>query len=225
MLYASAENLGKYKNAHLDDDRIAQNRHRYFFENYVGECYFPDVHIAPINNGGLVNIIGYVAMKLYPDFKFKEPRELLEGVAFANFGKFSIRLENGKKNIDYAGNYNKLSQSIEYVKADLRILKPEILIIPKTIFQHSEIKKLFKDEFPDIKIIPIFQIHHFNINGKNRLGTYDKKDESLLGVLNEWQENFCRGIKGKTKENFYRFYTYLDEQIEKIKQNDHSLQM
>lgn len=217
LLYASAENLGDYKGGWLDNNDFAKNRHRLWFDKYSDNHFFPDVHIAPMNKGGLVNIIGYVSMKLYPDFKFDTPKELLEGVAFANFGKFSISVEKGEKNIDYAGDYHKLKKSIEYIKSDLEILKPDILIIPETIFKHNRIKKLLSIEFPGIKIIPIYQIHHFNINGENRLKKYKKKDKADLGILVNWQKKFGKGLKGKTNENFYSFYTFLDKQIEKIK--------
>lgn len=216
LLYASAENLGDYRGGWLDDNNLAKNRHRFWFEQHSGNRFFPDVHIEPINNGGLVNIIGYVVMKLYPDFKFNSPQELLEGVSFANFGKFSISREKGEKNIDYAGDYHKLSKSLEYINSDLKILKPKVLILPETIYNHNRIKKLLKSQFPEIKIIPIYQIHHFNINSKNRLRKFEKKDKSKLGVLVEWQKKFGKSLKGITNENFYSFYTYLDKQIEKM---------
>jgi len=213
FLYASAENLANYC-GWLDENKIASNRHRTWFEEKSDNCFFPKVHINPLNNGGLVNIVGYVAMKLSPDFQFKTPRELLEGVAFANFGKFSISDDRNNKNIDYAGNYKKLSDSIEYIKADLVFLKPKVVIIPDTIYKHPRIKAFFQSLFPEIKIIPIYQIHHFNINGKNRLKKYKKKDNNEIGILAEWQKEFGKGLTGKTNENFYSFYTYLDYKIE-----------
>jgi hypothetical protein len=217
LLYASAENLGDYDGGWLDDNELAKNRHRFWFDNYSDNRFFPDVHIAPINKGGLVNILGYVSMKLYPDFKFDTPKELLEGVAFANFGKFSISVKKEENNIDYAGDYQKLLESIEYIKTDLNILNPEILIIPESIYSHPRIGKLISTDFPEIKVIPIYQIHHFNINGKNRLKQYKKKAKSDLGILVDWQNKFGKGLKGKTNENFYSYYTFLDKQIEKIK--------
>jgi len=219
LLYASAENLGDYNGGWLDDNDVARNRHRLWFDKYSENRFFPDVHIAPMDKGGLVNIIGYVSMKLFPDFKFDNPKELLEGVAFANFGKFSISVGKGEKNIDYANDCNKLLKSIEYVKSDLKNLKPTVLIIPETIFKHNRIRKLLSSEFPEIRIIPIYQIHHFNINGKSRLKQYRKKAKSDLGILVDWQGKFGKGLKGKTNENFYSFYTFLDKQLEKINKN------
>ena len=140
---------------------------------------------------------------------------MLENVAFANFGKFSIK-GNGKENIDYANDYCKLENSLEYVKADLEILKPDIIIIPSTIYNHSKIKRIFKNQYPKSKIIPIYQIHHFNINRKDRVKRFEKKDKSLLGVLTEWQKYFGKGLTGITNDNFFSFYTYLDKIIEEM---------
>ena len=140
-------------------------------------------------------------------------------MAVANFGKFSISVENGEKNIDYAKDCNKLLKSIEYVRADLKILKPDILIIPETIIKHNKIRNIIQTEFPDVNIISIYQIHHFNINGKNRLKKYKKKSKSELGILVDWQKKFGKGLKGKTNENFYSFYTFLDEKMKNINKN------
>jgi hypothetical protein len=210
LLYASAENLTGY-DGKLDNDKMAINRHRFFFDQSDdSKFFFPNVHIAPITNGGLVNIVGYVAMKTALSFKFNSPRELLEGVAFANFGKFSI--ESGK-NIDYASDLKKLSKSLYYIEADLTILKPKMIIIPRKIFNHKTIKQLIKKLLPETKVVPIYQIHHFNINGASRLKKYEKKDKNELGILAEWQEHFRNGLTGRTNENFYSFYTYLDRKL------------
>ena len=172
--------------------------------------------LEPMNNGGLVNIIGYVAMKTFPDFKFTDPKELLEGVSFANFGKFSIRVKKGENNEDYAGVISKLERSLEYIKADIDILRPELLIMINTIYKHSIISKLLKNKYPEIKVIPIYQIHHFNINRNDRLKRFEKKDKNKVGILADWQKEFGNGLTGKTNENFFSFYTYLDDIIDKM---------
>ena len=213
LLYASAENLKDY-DGWIDDDELAINRHRFWYDQSLDDHFFPKVHIEPMNNGGLVNIIGYVAMKIFPDFKFNTPKELLEGVSFANFGKFSIRVKEGEKNTDYANDFSKLEKSLEYIKADLDILKPKFIIMPNTIYRHSKIEKFLKNQFPEIKVIAIYQIHHFNINGKNRLKRFEKKDKNKIGILSDWQKYFGGSLTGKTEENFYSFYTYLDKIIQ-----------
>jgi hypothetical protein len=219
LLYASAENLTKNDGSlDLGEKKASEcehvlNRHRAYFEKPA--VLFPNVHIQPLTDGGLVNVIGYVAMKLCPDFHFRTPRELLEGVAFANFGKFTIENGSKKKNADYANDYVKLSASCDYIQADLEILAPEILIMPKAIYGHKRIKECIGALLPNVKVIPIFQISHYNINRKDRIKKFSKKEGSKLPVLNDWHGEFGGILKGKTRENFYSFYTYLDEVMKK----------
>ena len=213
LLYASAENLVHY-HGYLDDDKLAVNRYRSDFDNSNRDKFFPDVHIQPINDGGLVNILGYVAMKLIPDFKFNTPRELLEGTSFANFGKFSIG--GLSKNKDYASDKRKVEQSLEYIRADLSVLQPKLLIMPSTIHNHANVKNMLRNEYPQIKVITIYQISHFNIDAKNRLGRFPQKAKKELGILADWQDHFGGGLTGKRRDNFLSFYTYLDDKIENI---------
>ena len=93
LLYASAENLGDYKGCWLDNNDVAKNRHRLWLDKHSDNCFFPDVHIAPMNKGGLVNIIGYVSMKLYPDFylKFEDLLENNAVVLLDNVVKFKSK--------------------------------------------------------------------------------------------------------------------------------------
>lgn len=213
LLYASAENLRGY-GGYLDNDVDAIDRHRLYFEKSISkDIFFPDVHIEPMNSGALVNVIGYVSKKLCPSFDFNTPRQLLEGVAFANFGKFSIEVKNRENNIDYAKSSEKLLESNKYIKADLDILKPNILIIPYKIYEHNEIKLLIQNHCPKIKVLPIYQIHHFTIDHKDRVKSYPKMGKDKLGILSEWHTKLFKGSKGDRKENFYSFYSYLDTML------------
>ena len=138
LVYASAENLTYYNSyqEYLDNNQFAFIRSKYFFDKK--NSFFPYVHIEPVNNGSLVLVTGYILNKL-KNIHFSSPIDLADKVAFANFGKFSI--ETKGKNVDYAKNYSFLEPSIPYVKKDLEILKPNIVIIPKTIYNHKPIKK------------------------------------------------------------------------------------
>jgi len=215
LLYASAENLAQYCKQsnplpHLDNDSIAINRHRYCFENYSQGRFFPHLHLGPVNNGSLVVITAYLMMHLL-GLEFNNPSELLEHIAVANFGKFSIASQ--ERNIDYAGSIDKLSFSFEYVKADLTILRPRIIIIPKTIFNHKEVKELiFSTCHNPPLIIPIYQINPTTIN--TRITRFPKKEKAELPAwLVQWHESLPQhgNITGKIKENFYSVYSYLDQ--------------
>jgi hypothetical protein len=221
LLYASVENLNYYtssKNSKIkyewiEDNEIAINRHRYCFTRCSENSFFPNVHIEPVNNGALILIVAYLIEKKIKDIQYSTPYDLVESLSIANFGKFSI--QTTKNNNDYAGNYNKLSKSFEYVKSDLETLKPNIIIMPKKIIEHNKIIELIKDILPNSLIIPIYQITPTTINTlihKN----YPQKDKTNLGKLNEWHKNLGGKIKGKIIENYYSIYSYLDVVLDEI---------
>lgn len=83
------------------------NRHRAAFDywddwnklgNGTSERFFPYVHLGPMETGCLATAAYYIMQRLYAhhgmDFdKSMQPREFLETIAFANFGKYSIETE------------------------------------------------------------------------------------------------------------------------------------
>lgn len=214
LLYASAENLNYYysdknKDKILDNNDFAINRHRENFDKSK-EQFFPNVHILPIDNGALVVITFYILKYLENHFNYYKPIELLEDISCGNFGKFSIET-NGKKNIDYANNIDKLSYSFEYVEADLKILQPKFLIMPYTIYKHIRVQQVIKNNTNDCNKNLIYQITPTTIN--RHIKKYPKKQAQEIGVLDKWHQEITGRITGKTKENFYSIYTYLDREV------------
>ena len=214
LIYASAENLTYLNNNRENNDLFivddkAMNRHRDHFEQTKDCEYFPNVHCQPISDGRLTLAAAYICKKLKIEAYYETPKDFLECVSFANFGKFSIQSkENEKKNIDYARNVEKLSASFEYVKADLSILNPKYIIMPKTIFQHEKVGDLLKTYSKQADINPIYQINVGVINRTiNR--KYDKKSFSELDFnLQNWYNSFK--WPDKSKENYRSVFTYLD---------------
>ena len=138
LSYASAENLSYAYDENLqpNDSEIHQldnkqfNRARYFYGHYKG--YFPFVHIEPFNNGSQLFITRHILTKLgYVDKFSNTPYDFIEQISVANPGKFSIAKKPSK---DYASDKNRMVYSIDYIKEDLINLKPEIIILPKTVF-------------------------------------------------------------------------------------------
>lgn len=166
LVYASAENLASYCKGksfeHIDDEEYVWNRHRH--RNKFDETkkdFFPDIHIEPMSDGSLATAVLYICIKLGMDIPDDiTPDEFYEMIAIANYCKFSIK---GEKNIDYAYDKNKLKCSEEYVKADLDVLKPDYIILPKTIYYNS-FKSFICDYAKDIMCIPIMQINPTTIN-------------------------------------------------------------
>ncbi len=205
LLYASAENLTGY-NGHLDNDNKALYRHRDHYESSIGKDFFPDVHIAPITDGSLLVVTLYCLKQIGFSKALNSPRDLIELISFANFCKYSIY---SKKNKDYANNINKLSESLEYVKADIEILLPDILILPKSIYEHNKIKTELLSYKKNMQIIPIYQINASVIN--RTIKKKYKKKRGLDGDVRKWYSQLGKNsITGKTKENFLSVFTYID---------------
>lgn len=240
LLYASAENLVDYTSnqyTYLDNDDYAINRHRASFDEWKEEDgIFPSVHIAPVNNGCLAIATCYILEEL--GIKDKEeqisPTDFLEKIAVANFGKFSIE---GKTNKDYASDSDPLSMSDPYIEEDIKILKPDIIIMPKSIYRT---KKEFLDRIKgNARIIGIHQINSSVINriikrqygekqdGKTvPLSSYEieKRKAVLSKTISYWYEYLGTGkhnggIRGKTKDNFLYVFDHLDDAIKNSEKN------
>ena len=211
LLYASAEVIEENHNGYLDKKEDAINRHRACFEDSTD--FFPCVHIGPINDGGLVIVVAYLLKILEIQYEYNNPRELLENISFANFCKFTIA---GEKNKDYASDFPKLSFSLDYLKKDLEILKPDVVVMPKTIYdKHSKIQKLINSILPNTLVIPIYQINARNVNLKiNKY--HPQKNPAAIGNLAEWQTHLSNSLTGKTNQNFYAVYSYLEDVIKRL---------
>ena len=215
LLYASAENLTGYT-GYLDSDEDAINRHRNFYEWSVAnrDSFYPCVHIQPINDGALALVALYVYMK-FKSVDQINPSEFLEKISLANYCKYTIQPEkqNGQfRNRDYAGNADYLQYSHDYLKADIELLKPDYIIMPKAIYWTD---KAFIDQVKgDAKIIPVYQMNARNIN--LRIKKYPRTPlEELDPVLRSWYEQLhSNGITGKTKENFLSVFAYIDDVLQ-----------
>lgn len=136
VVYASAENLTYLRNdpdasLHRFSEEEARGRHRIFYSKYPNEK-FPFIHLQPINNGSLLTTSMLIHHLLDTQFSMYSPHEYIESIACANIGKFSI---NEKTNVDYASNTQYLKESIKYLLADLEELKPEVIILPKSMYK------------------------------------------------------------------------------------------
>ncbi len=207
LLYASVEKLVdrniKY-NGHIDDDGLAINRHRWYKDNVERE-FFPMVHIRPIEDGCLLIVLRYICEQLGLDMP-TTPKEFVESIAFANFGKFSDKTDK-----DYAKDKAKLDCSMPYVKRDLELLQPDIIVMFKSIYEtERENIKAIKD---DAQIIPLLQMNVRNINFRIK-PKFTLKDKSELSpVIQDWYDarHFNQNkFTGNNHKNFLSVFTYLD---------------
>lgn len=211
LLYASAENLvnrGKY-NGRVDNDDIAINRHRVWFDNYSEGRFFPRVHIAPVENGGLPIVLRYICEQLEietPD----TPKEFFESIAIANFGKFSIRTDT--KNKDYAKDKSKLDICIPYVEKDLEILQPNIIVMVKSMYTNKTERQEIDKIKGGAKVIPVSQLTPTTITANIHRRFAEKNIEELSPIIRDWYHNLGR-YKGNHLTNFLSVFTYLDEDV------------
>lgn len=121
-------------------------------------------------------------------------------IAFGNFGKFSIE---GPVNRDYAKDRGRLMSSIDYVRTDLSFLKPDIIIMPATIYR--TIGNAFDAIKGPANVIPIYQINTRVINCAMK--KYEKKSMEELENITEWYERLGR----KFRDRYLKVFTYLDK--------------
>lgn len=210
LLYASAENLSNYS-GYLDNDDVAVNRHRRWFdrsENF--DRFFPNVHIAPISDGCLMVALKYICDKLNINTP-NNPTDLMESIAFGNYGKFSIETKDSR-NKDYANKYKYLQYSEPYVKADIESLLPDLIIMINTIYRTE---KIFMDSLVGSrKLITISQINAGTINQSIHKKFTEKDFSTLSKSVQTWYNQLGDNkIKHKTKSNFLSVFTYLDTRI------------
>jgi len=238
-VYASAENLEGYYpgndkgwlGAWLDDDSQAMNRHRKCFDESTkqDDPFFPHVHLGPINNGCLSTEVLYIASKVY-DVGSVTPREFYESIAFGNYCKYSRESElqenirNGrgavgsKSNNDYADDDKLLGESHDFVRADIETLKPDIIIVPDTIYKYD--REFISEIIGDIRVIPIYQINPRVIN-RHIAKKYPLYDIGLLHpTVQNWYDKLNKeGMNGKNKENYMYIFSYLDSILNNIGSN------
>lgn len=141
LVYASAENLNhKNQVSRLLDLPEPMLRSRWFLDDRrKTDQDSTFVHINPIDNRSLLLAARHILNKLCSNWAFAndKPSAFLDQIAVANPGKFSIDPAKinapRKRNFDYANDPIKFEKMREYILADIEILKPTIIIIPKTI--------------------------------------------------------------------------------------------
>jgi hypothetical protein len=208
-LYASAENLAHYERKSetipefLCDERV-WSRHRE--ANLEGwDKFFPRLHIGPVENGSLLCAVLFICDHLNLDLP-KEPNLFLENLVVGNVGKFSI---SGIGNKDYAGNIKLLEPSLPYFQMDLEILRPDILMLPKTIYAHQKVKDIVLNVIPEATIIPVPQFNSTVVN--THLKRNEKAASRLINKLKKTTlEEWTNHLTGYAKGYPYRYYAELE---------------
>lgn len=214
LVYASAENL-TWLNKEDAPPRFktdaAWNRYRVQYEQ-SGRCsedFFPDVGIQPVTDGGLFAAALFVAEKCGLPTR-KTPRSFLETVAVSNWCKFSIRTPG--RNKDYLRDTKKLTASLPFVVEELVLLRPAVVLIPKSVWRHPILHAAMLGASPKTRFLPIEQFNSTVVNC--HLGRYDRAAKRLRKhlertPLSRWMGELSR----MNRDNAWRYIAMLDTQM------------
>ena len=211
----------------LNDNTQAVNRHRVLFdESESTSWFFPNVHIQPMNDGTLATAVLYIASR-FVEIGADKPREFYERIAIANYGKYTKETEHQENIRTGKGNYGSdtntdytqmsikkarecLQESHPFLKIDLEILRPEIIILPEKLYYRD--RKYF-DEIANAvnaKIIGIYQMGPTPINCTIPKYYAPKDFQALHPTVKEWTAQ----IKRVSQKKYLSVFTYLDHILE-----------
>lgn len=172
LVYASAENLNhKDQVVNLLSLPDPMLRSRWFLaERRRSDPDSTFVHINPIDNSSLLLAARHALHRLDPNLAFAtdKPSSFLDQIAVANPGKFSIdplKINASRsRNHDYANDPGKFEEMRRYILADLDVLTPDIVIVPRTIAR--TLRRLVQpiDVAQGRKTIEIYQVSPQAIN-------------------------------------------------------------
>jgi hypothetical protein len=103
---------------------------------------------------------------------------------------------------------------VPFFSADLEILKPKLLLLPKQIYKHKGIENLIHLLNPNVLAIPVYQFTATNLNThlkrfQNQAEQLMYKLEESFPLLVEWIAHMAR-IR---KQNVYRYLVHLQEEF------------
>lgn len=215
LVYGSAENLN------WDYPRdMAFSRNREVFNQWKAkefqglaasvDHWFPWLHMTPVSDGSLLTAARYL-VEVFGKTGFSEnPEAFIQQIAVGNYGKFS---QKGKVNRDYANNPTLLRVSDPYVLADMEVLRPDVVVLPRTIFNNRFTPILNGSKHKPEHIWQIYQTNARAIN------VHIKRQLKKTGLESSfersgWQKEWLSHIK---KANMGLYMDWLDWRSGKVK--------
>jgi len=235
MVYASAENLTwmdrdqqhgdprwasfradtarvrcqhQYQNPQLQVDRLQVKR------------FFPDVGMAPVSNGGLLCAAWLVLHHCHGTAP-SSPAELLRSIAVANWCKYVMRGrkaagsgQRSSRNLDYVRDADKLRESLPYVRIELDVLRPRLVIMPKAICQHPDIYEAMRCASPETTFVGVMQFNATVVNTRLNQPRFDDAAAELRSryastPLATWMGELTR-VK---PDHAWRFLAHLENEL------------
>jgi hypothetical protein len=216
LIYASAENLSWMNSKDIPEryrSELAWDRYRAAYEERVKESdgFFPNVGIAPVEDGGLLAAGLFVAGRRGLPVRSR-PRAFMETLAVSNWCKFSIRDSQKAVNRDYVRDVKKLTVSLPYAIAELAELKPAVILIPNGVWRHPILSAAMRGAVPNAYFIPVPQCNPQVVN--THLREYDAAASTLRRKLRgtplaEWM----RELDGFNEQNAWRYIAMLASQV------------
>ncbi len=214
-VYASAENLAHYERApkslppFMFDGR-AGNRHRAALDDWLAakpSGFWPKVHVGPVENGSLLCAALFVLERLGSESSVENPLNLLERLLVANVGKYS---KLGEKNVDYIRSLKDLQPSLPYLRVDLRVGQPDLVLFPQGAARLGAVRQLLAEEIPSARVLPVPQFNATVVNV--HLAQYGARAaelaEELAGTaLSVWMKR----LTGYRANHAYRYLAFLEQ--------------
>ena len=210
FIYANAENLAGMRRQGIPKRFINErvwNRYRavYEKEGRGSAAFFPEVGMAPVSNGALLTAGVFIAETLGLPTR-RKPRTFLETLAVSNWCKFTIL---SKANVDYVSDVLKLTASLPFVVSELSLLRPRLVMLPKTIWKHRTLAAAMRGASPRTRFLAVTQFNSRVVN--IHLGKYDRTARRLRRrnentVLADWMQR----VRGFREENAWRYLAMLD---------------
>jgi len=205
LVYGSAENLSKGRVKVAAAEKW--ERHREHLEQWKreGAAGFPHMHCKPIQDGGLLVAAAFV-LSISGRPVNRSRAAFIEAIAVGNVGKFAIAAHPNK---DYAGNGLKLADSVPFLQADLELLQPSILFLPKSAW--GGIGNELRPYLKGTRIVAAYQCQPRVINV--HLGTnYDGRAHELASQYQDapwkyWFGDLARSLK----RGMWRYLAHVEE--------------
>lgn len=220
LIYASAENLTYVFEKHdcvyplekLDAEQ-QHFRHRALYAGPGEKRNFPFIHMQPVNNGSLLVVARYLLERMGHDLSFsRDPFEFVEEVTAGNLGKYSIAAITNR---DYASDREKIKESLGYISADIATIKPDIVILPKTIFDVVRACCGWQgivDGVPLGTVITFVKIYQVNARVIN---THIKKEVGDRPVRDLHSTSVGAWLEKCTVRNIEKYLAWIDKKWDK----------
>jgi hypothetical protein len=223
LVYASAENVKGLTSENCLQSLYTKNgfdRYRFWYNESEGGVlkefnygFFPRVGIGPVDSGGLLTAAHLIASRLKLPAA-DNPREFLESISIGNWCKF-VRSDNA----DYIRDFEKLTRSIPYIKAELGQLQPRVVVLPSSILNFETIRNEMQIASERASFIPVRQciprsvyVHMKGQAGRALAMREHPQNHTLANWVQKW--------RGWNKERAWWYLAHVEEELLKIPKDE-----